>query len=81
MNINNAIDKDDLIGAAKKAEILVTCLDDIDTDFFGNLNYKQTLLINSDRLRRYIALCLDLACDLTKELHQYGVWCFDNHTD
>lgn len=71
------IHKDELIGVARKAEALATCLADIELEYFGSKDYKNTLLYDADRLRRYVGLCFDLAADLTKELHNNDIWCFD----
>lgn len=73
----NTIDKDKLIGVARKAESLTTLLGDIEVDYFGKLNFKENLVYDADRLRKYIGTACDIAYALTTELHQNEIWCYD----
>lgn len=71
------IKKDELTEVARKAESLTTILGDIEVDYFGRVDYRETIVYDADRLRRYIGICFDIAHSLTKELHDQGVWCYD----
>lgn len=73
----NVIDKDKLTEVARKAESLTTMLADVEQDYFGTTNFKETIIFDADRLRRYIGTCFDIAHALTTELHQNGIYCYD----
>jgi len=71
------IQKDSLTSVARKAESLTTMLSDVEQDYFGTTNFKDTIVFDADRLRRYIGTCFDIAHALTTELHENGIWCYD----
>ncbi len=71
------IEKDALTEVARKAEYLSFTLADIEIDYFGKTDYRETVAFEANRLRHYISMCCDIAEALTKELHKYGIWCFD----
>ena len=73
---NNIINKDDLTEAARKAESLTTLLSDIELDFCDESD-EQKIAIDFPRLRRYVSIAFQLSYDLTKNLHDNGIWCFD----
>ena len=72
----NTINKDDLIGVARTAEMLQLCLSDVEQDYFGETKSKEYIEYNFDRVYMYLNNCIDMANSLTKELHQHGIWCF-----
>ncbi|MBR1534404.1 MAG: hypothetical protein IJ639_08565 [Ruminococcus sp.] len=74
---NRYIEKDALTDVARKAEYLSSTLADIEQDYFGKIDYRETVAFEANRLRRYICMCFDISHALTKELHEYGIYCFD----
>lgn len=50
-NQKRTIEKDELIGVARKAESLTTMLGDIEVDYFSKTDFKGTIVYDADRLR------------------------------